>query len=216
MSYPDLYLLVDGERLGAERSPHHSRSQSRHRRNAGPVAAGDAGRSGSRARRDTARPGPCGARWGRRHAARSCTRRPTCCASASKRCARVATMEMGKTLPETRVELHDGGGDLRLVCRRRPPRLWPRAAAARGRHAHDGGEGTGGSGGRLRALEFPAGQSGTQAGLAAGRGLQRHPEARRGIARQRTGRGAGACSMRACRRARCRWCSACRPRFRSI
>ncbi len=79
-------------------------------------------------------------------------------------------------------------GDARLgrhpgmVRRRRPQGLWPRAAATSAGRADDRPARAGGTGGRVRALEFSRRQSVPQAGRGAGGGVSLHHEAGRAYA----------------------------------
>ena len=93
---------------------------------------------------------------------------------------------------------HDVGRDHRMVCRRRPPCLWPRGAVAFARRAADGAAQPGRAGGGLHALELPDQPGGAQAVGGAGHRLL---DDRQG-ARRNAGLAGGADpGLRRCRRA---------------
>ncbi len=86
----------------------------------------------------------------------------------------------------------------RVVCRRRPARVWPHRAGTQPRRHADGDQGPGRPGRRLHAVELPH-----QPGRAQGRGGARHRLLHPGQGRRGDARGAGRAGarLRRCRRA---------------
>ena len=93
--------------------------------------------------------------------------------------ARIATIEEGKTIHEARMETHFSADILEWFAEEGPPGVWTRASATNAGCSDDRATRAGGSGGRLRAVEFSGRQSVPQARCGARRGVSMHHEAGR-------------------------------------
>ena len=181
-NYPDLKLFIGGEWVGGEGRVTQPVLESRHRRSARSTAACLQGgpRSGARGRAAQL------SGMARQAAARA-RQDPATRGGVAARAHRDdrAHRDHGGGQGTFRDTLGSGSlrRNLRVVRGRRTPRVRARAAAESLGRTDDGDERAGGPSRRIRALEFPDRQSGTQDRRGIGRRLSVHSEARRRSAR---------------------------------
>ena len=158
--YPALAMHVDGDWLGTG-PPHPPRRQPGHRRSRWRAAARRRGRPGPGARR-RGRGFKIWRAHPRRRARPGAEEGGDLLRERAERIARIATMEEGKTLHETRIEMQMAAGCAGVRRRGGQAGLRPGAGPPH-RHAAHGAEGAGRAGRRLRPVELPDRQPGPQA-----------------------------------------------------